>query len=117
MGGQDKEPRLAQVGVGNFAYHHELLDGGGSVLLAYATRHTEAGQAFHVVASLKLDFMGKHWSEEELARLRKNRRWPLWTKTTRWWPVQPWVAQKPVPAVDFSTKVPLAKRCTAGVFR
>ena len=30
--------------------------------------------AFHVVASLKLDFMGKHWSEEELARRRKNRR-------------------------------------------
>jgi two-component system phosphate regulon sensor histidine kinase PhoR len=64
----------AQVGVGKFAYHHELLDGGGSVLLAYATRHAEGGQPFHVVASLKLDFMGKHWSEEELARRRKNRR-------------------------------------------
>src|SRR5208283_661381 len=64
----------AQVDVGNFAYHHEVLEGGGSVLLAYATRRTESGQAFHVVASLKLDFMGKHWSEEELARRRKNRR-------------------------------------------
>ena len=72
--GKIKNLGWAQVGVGNFAYHHELLDGGGSVLLAYSTRHTESGQAFHVVASLRLDFMGKHWSEEELARLRKNRR-------------------------------------------
>jgi two-component system phosphate regulon sensor histidine kinase PhoR len=63
-----------QVGVGNFAYHHELIEGRGSVLLAYASQHTEDGRDFHIVASLKLDFMGKHWAEEELARRRKNRR-------------------------------------------
>ena len=63
-----------QIGTGNFAYHHELLEGRGSVLLAYATRRVDSGPPFYVVASLKLDFMGKHWAEEELGRRRKNRR-------------------------------------------
>ena len=46
-----RNPAWAQVGVGNFAYHHELLDGGGSVLLAYTTRHATGGQALRVEAA------------------------------------------------------------------
>jgi len=75
-----------------------------------------AGQAFHVVASLKLDFMGKHWSEEELARLRKNRRVPSWMKTTPWWPVQPWWPGGPSRRSIFY-EGPFGKRCTDGAFR
>jgi len=72
--GKIKNLAWDRVGVGTFAYHHEALEGRGAVLLSYATRHAETGPDFHVVASLKLDFMDKHWSEEELARRRKNRR-------------------------------------------
>ena len=38
LGRQIKNLGWPQVGVGNFAYHHELLDGGGSVLSTYSTR-------------------------------------------------------------------------------
>jgi two-component system, OmpR family, phosphate regulon sensor histidine kinase PhoR len=72
--GKIKNLAWDQIGMGNFAYHHELLEGRGSVLLAYTTRRVDSGPPFYVVASLKLDFMAKHWAEEELARRRKNRR-------------------------------------------
>jgi two-component system phosphate regulon sensor histidine kinase PhoR len=64
----------AQVDVGNFAYHHEVLDGGGSALLAYTARRASDGDPYHVVARLKLDFVGKLWAEGELGPPRKNRR-------------------------------------------
>jgi two-component system phosphate regulon sensor histidine kinase PhoR len=72
--GKIKNLAWDRVGVGTFAYHHEALDGRGAVLLSYTTRKTEDGPDFHVVASLKLDFMDKQWSEGELVRRRKNRR-------------------------------------------
>jgi two-component system phosphate regulon sensor histidine kinase PhoR len=72
--GKTKNLAWDRVGVGTFAYHHEALEGRGAVLLSYTTRKSETGPDFRVVASLKLDFMDKHWSEEELARRRKNRR-------------------------------------------
>jgi len=64
----------AQVDVDNFAYHHEVLDGGGSALLAYTSRRASDGDRYHVVARLKLDFVGKLWSDNELGPPRKNRR-------------------------------------------
>lgn len=63
-----------QVDVDNFAYHHELLDGGGSALLAYTTRRAASGDLYYVVARLKLDFIGKLWTDSELGPARKNRR-------------------------------------------
>lgn len=80
--GQSKIPWLgkirnlpwAQVGMDNFAYHHDVLDNGGSALLAYATRRAVDGDLYHVVARLKLDFIAKLWDEKELGHGRKNRR-------------------------------------------
>jgi two-component system phosphate regulon sensor histidine kinase PhoR len=63
-----------QVDVDNFAYHHEVLDGGGSALLAYTVRRATDGDLYHVVARLKLDFIGKLWTDSELGPARKNRR-------------------------------------------
>ncbi len=63
-----------QVDVDNFAYHHELLDGGGSALLAYTTRRAADGDLYYVVARLKLDFIGRLWTDSELGPARKNRR-------------------------------------------
>jgi len=63
-----------QVDVDNFAYHHEVLDGGGSALLAYTVRRAADGDLYHVVARLKLDFIGKLWTDSELGPARKNRR-------------------------------------------
>jgi two-component system, OmpR family, phosphate regulon sensor histidine kinase PhoR len=63
-----------QVDVDNFAYHHEILDGGGSALLAYTARRATDGDLYHVVARLKLDFIGKLWTDSELGPARKNRR-------------------------------------------
>jgi len=64
----------SQVDVDSFAYHHEVLDGGGSALLAYAARRASDGDLYHVVARLKLDFIGKLWTDSELGPARKNRR-------------------------------------------
>jgi two-component system, OmpR family, phosphate regulon sensor histidine kinase PhoR len=64
----------AQVVLDNFAYHHEVLDSGGSALLAYTTRRAADGDLYHVVAQLNLDFIGKQWDENELGPPRKNRR-------------------------------------------
>jgi two-component system phosphate regulon sensor histidine kinase PhoR len=64
----------AQVDVDNFAYHHEVLDGGGSALLAYTIRRASDNELYHVVAQLKLDFIGKFWADSELGPTRKNRR-------------------------------------------
>lgn len=64
----------AQVDVDNFAYHHEVLDGGGSALLAYTARRASDAELYHVVARLKLDFIGKLWTDSELGPARKNRR-------------------------------------------
>lgn len=63
-----------QVDVDNFAYHHEVLDGGGSALLAYTARRASDGDLYYVVARLKLDFIGKLWTDSELGPPRKNRR-------------------------------------------
>lgn len=64
----------SQVDVDSFAYHHEVLDGGGSALLAYTVRRATDGDLYHVVARLKLDFIGKLWTDSELGPSRKNRR-------------------------------------------
>ena len=64
----------AQVDLDNFAYHHEVLDGGGSALLAYTLRQSSDGDRYHVVAQLNLDFIGRQWDENELGPARKNRR-------------------------------------------
>jgi len=59
---------------GDFAYHHEVINGGGSALLAYSQRRDADGDLYHVVARLRLDFIGKEWANEEILRGRKNRR-------------------------------------------
>jgi signal transduction histidine kinase len=64
----------AQVGLDNFAYHHDVLDSGVSGLLAYTVRRSMDGDLYHVIARLKLDFIGKQWAESELGPGRKNRR-------------------------------------------
>jgi two-component system phosphate regulon sensor histidine kinase PhoR len=64
----------AQVDLDNFAYHHEVLDGGGSALLAYTLRRASDGDRYYVVAQLNLDFIGRQWDENELGPARKNRR-------------------------------------------
>ena len=64
----------SQVDLDNFAYHHDVLDSGGSALLAYTARRASDGDLYHVVARLKLDFVGKQWAEGELGPARKNRR-------------------------------------------
>jgi two-component system phosphate regulon sensor histidine kinase PhoR len=58
----------------SFAYHHDVLDSGGSALLAYTVRRAADGDPYHVVARLKLDFIGKMWVDDELGPARKNRR-------------------------------------------
>jgi len=63
-----------QLEFDKFAYHHEGLDNGGSALLAYTTRRAADGDVYHVVAQIKLDFIGKQWDENELGPGRKNRR-------------------------------------------
>ena len=72
--GKIKNLSWAQVDLDSFAYHHEVLDGGGSVLLAYTIRRAVDGDLYHVVARLKLDFIGKQWAENDLGPGRKNRR-------------------------------------------
>jgi signal transduction histidine kinase len=72
--GKIKNLAWAQVDVDNFAYHHEGLDGGDSALLAYTVRRASDGDLYHVVARLKLDFVGKLWGDSELGPARKNRR-------------------------------------------
>jgi signal transduction histidine kinase len=72
--GKIKNLAWAQVDVDNFAYHHEGLDGGDSALLAYTVRRSSDGDLYHVVARLKLDFVGKLWGDSELGPARKNRR-------------------------------------------
>ncbi len=64
----------SQVTLANFAYHHEVLDSGGTALLAYAGRRGIEDELYHVVAQLNLDFIGKQWSESELGPARKKRR-------------------------------------------
>jgi two-component system phosphate regulon sensor histidine kinase PhoR len=51
-----------------------MLDGGGTVLLAYTVRRATDGDLYHVVARLSLDRIGKQWADDELGRMRKNRR-------------------------------------------
>jgi two-component system phosphate regulon sensor histidine kinase PhoR len=63
-----------QLTLDNFAYHHEVLDNGGSALLAYTARRAARGETYHVVAQLNLDFIGKQWDEDALGPARKNRR-------------------------------------------
>jgi len=41
---------------------------------AYAARRASDGDLYHVVARLKLDFIGKLWTDSELGPARKNRR-------------------------------------------
>ena len=64
----------SQVDVDSFAYHHDVLDSGGSALLAYTARKASDGDLYHVVARLRLDFIGKQWADGELGPVRKNRR-------------------------------------------
>jgi len=51
----------AQVDLDSFAYHHDMLDSGGSALLAYTARKASDGDLYHIVARLKLDFVGVHF--------------------------------------------------------
>ncbi|HEY5282324.1 MAG TPA: histidine kinase dimerization/phospho-acceptor domain-containing protein, partial [Polyangia bacterium] len=64
----------SQVDLDNFAYHHDVLDSGGSALLAYTARRAGDGDLYHIVVRLKLDFVGQQWAEGELGPVRKNRR-------------------------------------------
>jgi two-component system, OmpR family, phosphate regulon sensor histidine kinase PhoR len=64
----------SQVEMDSFAYHHEVLDGGGSALLAYTARRASDGDLYNIVARLKLDFIGKLWNDSEFGPARKNRR-------------------------------------------
>ncbi len=64
----------SQLDLDNFAYHHDVLDSGGSALLAYTARRASDGELYHVVARLTLDFIGKQWADGELGPVRKNRR-------------------------------------------
>lgn len=59
-----------------YAYHHDLLDGNGSILLVYTARRTAdvPPQPYFVVGSIKVSVIAKQWLEEELTRRRKNRR-------------------------------------------
>jgi len=100
-------------GVGNFAYHHELLDGGGVGCCLPTRRATRSGPSFHVVASLRLDFMGKHWSERTGPACRTGGGY-CGTKTTRWWLVQPWWPGAR-PGGRFFLRRSFARRCTDGV--
>lgn len=72
--GKIKNLGWSQVDVDSFAYHHDVLDSGGSALFAYTTRRAGDGDLYHVVARLTLDFIGKQWSAGELGPVRKNRR-------------------------------------------
>jgi two-component system phosphate regulon sensor histidine kinase PhoR len=72
--GKIKNLAWGQVDLDNFAYHHDVLDSGGSALLAYTARRASDGDLYHVVARLDLDFIGKQWAENELGPGRKNRR-------------------------------------------
>ena len=63
-----------QVDLDSFAYHHEVLDNGGSALLAYTARRATDGDLYHVVAQINLGFIGKQWDENDLGPGRKNRR-------------------------------------------
>jgi len=72
--GKIKNLAWAQLDVDNFAYHHDVLDSGGSALLAYTARKAGDGDLYHVVARLTLEFIGKQWTAGELGPVRKNRR-------------------------------------------
>jgi two-component system phosphate regulon sensor histidine kinase PhoR len=64
----------AGLEVDRYAYHHDLLDGNGTVLLVYTARRTADGQPYFLVGNLKLTVIAKQWLEDELGRRRKNRR-------------------------------------------
>jgi len=72
--GKIKNLAWAQLDVDSFAYHHDVLDSGGSALLAYTARKASDGDLYHVVVRLTLDFVGKQWTAGELGPVRKNRR-------------------------------------------
>ncbi len=72
--GKIKNLAWAQLDVDSFAYHHDVLDSGGSALLAYTARKASDGDLYHVVVRLTLDFVGKQWAAGELGPVRKNRR-------------------------------------------
>src|SRR5450631_2561684 len=72
--GKIKNLAWSQVDLDSFAYHHDVLDIGGSALLAYTARKATDGDLYHVVARLRLDFIGKQWTDGELGPVRKNRR-------------------------------------------
>jgi two-component system phosphate regulon sensor histidine kinase PhoR len=72
--GKIKNLAWAQLDMDSFAYHHDVLDSGGSALLAYTARKASDGDLYHVVARLTLDFVGKQWTAGELGPVRKNRR-------------------------------------------
>jgi two-component system phosphate regulon sensor histidine kinase PhoR len=72
--GKIKNLAWAQLDVDSFAYHHDVLDSGGSALLAYTARKAGDGDLYHVVVRLTLDFIGKQWAAGELGPVRKNRR-------------------------------------------
>jgi len=72
--GKIKNLAWSQVDLDSFAYHHDVLDSGGSALLAYTARKASDGDLYHVVARLRLDFIGKQWADGELGPVRKNRR-------------------------------------------
>jgi two-component system phosphate regulon sensor histidine kinase PhoR len=72
--GKIKNLAWSQLDLDSFAYHHDVLDSGGSALLAYTARKASDGDLYHVVARLTLDFIGKEWADGELGPVRKNRR-------------------------------------------
>jgi len=72
--GKIKNLTWSQVDMDSFAYHHDVLDSGGSALFAYTARKASDGDLYHIVARLTLDFIGKQWADGELGPLRKNRR-------------------------------------------
>ncbi len=58
---------------GNFRHLHQLFDG-KSVLIAYASKQSEAGEAYFVAAKMNLALISRKWLPEEVRALGGDRK-------------------------------------------
>jgi len=58
---------------GNFRHLHQLFDG-RSVLIAYAAKESESGDAYYVAARMNLTLIAKEWLPEEVRELGGDRK-------------------------------------------
>jgi len=58
---------------GNFRHLHQLFDG-KSVLIAYASKQSEAGEQYFVAAKMNLNLIAKKWLPEEIRALGGDRK-------------------------------------------